>query len=277
MGVVLLAEDSKTIRTVCQWILKGTQHELLAVSSGNEALRVVGQRRPDLIVLDYTLPDHDSYELCRSIKSDPGMAGIPVLMLGGNYASFDEARASANGADGSLDKPFKSDAFLSQVDELLAQAAAGNVVSLAAPAVTPTPPPAAPAEPPPAQAQGGSKPRFQFPSRGGGQSKRRFSFPAGGSRSASPAPQHPPAGASSHATPPHGQPSVGRAASPPPSLPPQSHTPLPRSGSPGAQHGPARRAFFWRTGGRHRPGAGESRGACRGQRDVARHRAHRAP
>ena len=233
MGTVLVAEDSKTIRTIINWLFKGSGHTLKNVSSGQEAMGYLHEQRPDLLILDYTLPDQDAYELCKNVKSNPTTSGVAVLMLGGRFASFDESKAKASGADDFIMKPFLTDDFLGKVDELIAKAIEGQISGLAAEAPKPAPP-----TPAPAPAAPESRGRFQFPSRGGQQPsppqpqaaqsapnepkpQKRFSFPSKNEpqRPQAPAPRQPqPAQAQRQPQPPQRQPQ-------PPQRQPQPPTP----------------------------------------------------
>lgn len=170
---ILIADDSQTVRTVCAWLLKGSPYDPMVVEGGDEALAMAQSHQPKVIVLDYHMPGKDGYEVCRELKSDPNLAGIPVLMLGGAYAQFDESRAVENGADGSLMKPFKADDFLGKIEEMVAKAEAGEVATLSAP--EPEPEPETKRSFPPPRKGGlslnlgsrssGKKPGFSFPSR----------------------------------------------------------------------------------------------------------------
>ncbi len=195
MAKVLVAEDSKTIQTVCEWMFKGSGHTVIAADAGDDTLRLVNEQQPQLLVLDYTLPDMDAYELCRTIKSSPSTASVAVLMMGGGFASFDEGKAQAVGADATINKPFRSDDFITKAQDLIAAATAGNVRSLAQ-AAPPPPAPAPTPEPEPAEAEAQAS-RFQFPGRPAPPApqaapQKRFTFPGSQGQGAPAAPSQPP-------------------------------------------------------------------------------------
>ncbi|MFA5623475.1 MAG: response regulator [Bradymonadales bacterium] len=127
MKKILVVDDSKTIRTLCEWLFKGLENELLTADSIAQARSSIAEHRPSVIVLDYTMPDGDAYEFCKELKAGPQTSSTPILFLGGNYAKVDEAKARACGANDVLLKPFKSGDFLSKIDHLasLAPAATG--------------------------------------------------------------------------------------------------------------------------------------------------------
>jgi CheY-like chemotaxis protein len=69
------------------------------------------------------MPGLSGYELCRSMRQDPELAGIPVLLLTGTFETFDERRAAEVGASGHIAKPFEAQALIDRVHALLAEAA----------------------------------------------------------------------------------------------------------------------------------------------------------
>ena len=111
MKKILVVDDSKTIRTLCEFILKGTSETLVAVDSIAAAKAEIAKGVPNVLLLDYTLPDGDSLTFCKTLKAD----GIPVILMGGHFAKFDENAAREAGADDVIVKPFKSDPLLNMI------------------------------------------------------------------------------------------------------------------------------------------------------------------
>src|SRR5262245_1848873 len=105
---VLLADDSQTIRKVIGMLLAPEDVQLTAVESGGELLTRARDMRPDLILVDVSMPDVSGYEVCEGLKADPATQGIPVLLLAGTFEPFDEGRARAAGANAHVVKPFES-------------------------------------------------------------------------------------------------------------------------------------------------------------------------
>jgi CheY-like chemotaxis protein len=115
--LVLLADDSITIRKVVELSFQGTDIRVEAVSSGQEALERLETIQPDLILADVIMPEPSGYELCRQVKQSGHP--VPVLLLRGAFEPFDEQLAAGCGADGHLVKPFDSDLLVSRVTALL--------------------------------------------------------------------------------------------------------------------------------------------------------------
>jgi len=144
---ILLADDSVTIRKVVELTFADEDFTLVPVGDGAAALEAARGSRPDLVLSDVAMPGMSGYELCRRLKDDPELRGVPFVFLRGTFEAFDEQKARECGADGFIVKPFESQEMIRRVKEFIA---AGT----AAPAAAPRPPaPQAEAvAPPPAPA-----------------------------------------------------------------------------------------------------------------------------
>ncbi len=148
---IFLADDSITIQKVVELTFSEGDYEVHCVSSGAEAMRKIEEIRPDIVLLDVTMPERSGYDICSEITRNPELSRIPVLLLTGALEPFDERRARESGAKGHLTKPFESRALVSRVEELLEQAG-GSAASAARPAMertrtaAPQPRPARPTE-----------------------------------------------------------------------------------------------------------------------------------
>ncbi len=120
---VLVADDSKTIRKVVQMALKASDYEVVGVDSAREALQAA-KEQPEVILLDYYMPDGSGYEVCEALKKDGTTRGIPVIMLGGTYRPFDAEKARQSGAVDVVMKPFKTDPLIEAIDKAVEQAGA---------------------------------------------------------------------------------------------------------------------------------------------------------
>lgn len=118
-SVILNVDDNEDARESLNWLLRAQGYEVRDASSGAEALRLAGDR-PDLVILDVILPDQNGFEICRRIKSNPGTAATPVLMLSGQAVTpGDHVMGLEGGADGYLTKPADPALVLAQVKALL--------------------------------------------------------------------------------------------------------------------------------------------------------------
>ena len=116
---VLVIDDSQTIRTVVQMALQGAGHRVLASDSAAGGIRTAKAELPDLILLDYLLPDHNGDEVCRLLASDPTTAAMRILVLSAKGDELRSRAAAWPGVVGVMTKPFTSLALLARVSELL--------------------------------------------------------------------------------------------------------------------------------------------------------------
>jgi CheY-like chemotaxis protein len=116
---VLLAEDEPDVQLIARLSLKKAGFTVATVGNGVEVLQRVAEERPDVILLDWMMPDMDGYETCRRLKAEPATAAIPVIFLTARVQEAEVARAMALGAIGCIGKPFDALALGGQVLELL--------------------------------------------------------------------------------------------------------------------------------------------------------------
>ncbi len=116
MKKILVVDDSRTVRTMCEWIYKGLEDKVLTAESAASARSILASESVDIAVVDYTLPDADSYEFISSLRGK-----TRAVALGGTYAEFDADKARAAGASGVLIKPFKTAEFFETMEVAMAQ------------------------------------------------------------------------------------------------------------------------------------------------------------
>jgi CheY-like chemotaxis protein len=144
---LLLADDSVTIQKVVGISFANEDIVLLTVDNGDDAIVRCRDSRPDIVLADVVMPGKNGYDVCQTIKSDPSLAHIPVLLLTGTFEAFDEQRAARAGADGHITKPFEAQALVDQVNGLLsrpAPSAGAPAEAAAAPAKAARPAPPQP-------------------------------------------------------------------------------------------------------------------------------------
>ena len=81
MKSILLVEDSRFLRLASERVLVRAGYDVVSTGDGEEALKMVRQRLPDLILLDMLLPKIGGPEILRTLKGDPATAGVPVIVL----------------------------------------------------------------------------------------------------------------------------------------------------------------------------------------------------
>jgi len=116
---VLLAEDDPDIQLVARLSLRKAGFTVTAVGDGSAVLTRVAESRPDVVLLDWMMPEMDGFEACRRLKADPATADIPVIFLTAKSQESEIARGLQLGARGYITKPFDALALGRQVQELL--------------------------------------------------------------------------------------------------------------------------------------------------------------
>ena len=113
---LLLADDSVVIQKLVGLSFANEDVEIVTTDNGDDAVVKAREIRPDVVLADVVMPGKSGYEVCEAIKQDPALAQIPVLLLTGTFEAFDEARATAAGANGQITKPFEAQALVERVN-----------------------------------------------------------------------------------------------------------------------------------------------------------------
>ena len=104
--VILVVEDEPAQREVLAYNIAAEGFDVLTADSGDEALLIARETPPDLIILDWMLPNVSGIELCRQLKSGTQTARIPVIMLSARSEEVDKIRGLETGADDYVTKPY---------------------------------------------------------------------------------------------------------------------------------------------------------------------------
>lgn len=130
---ILHVDDDDANRYVHTRMLQRAGFNVIEASTGTQALQLVVEIKPDLIVLHVKLPDIHGFEVCRKIKADPNTAFIPVLHL---FASFiqmeDKVEGIEGGADNYLTQPVASRELIATVKALLRMRQAEEIATTSA-------------------------------------------------------------------------------------------------------------------------------------------------
>ena len=103
---VLLVEDESAQREVLTYNLEAEGFAVVVAETGDEALLLVQEEAPDLILLDWMLPNVSGIEVCRQVKARPETRGIPIIMLSARSEELDRVRGLETGADDYVIKPY---------------------------------------------------------------------------------------------------------------------------------------------------------------------------
>lgn len=104
--LVLLVEDEPSQREVLSYNLTAEGFQVAVATNGEEALQLVLESPPDLILLDWMMPHVSGIEVCRRLKARPETRGIPIIMLSARSEEVDKVRGLETGADDYVIKPY---------------------------------------------------------------------------------------------------------------------------------------------------------------------------
>lgn len=116
---ILTVDDSKTIRLIIGKAFKPYDCEVFEACNGVEGLAVASKEKPDIIILDITMPVMDGYETLTKLKSDPDLKGIPVIMLTAEAGRENVLKIAKQGVRDYLIKPFKEELIVDRVSRVI--------------------------------------------------------------------------------------------------------------------------------------------------------------
>jgi two-component system, sensor histidine kinase len=123
MARILVVEDSPDIRVLVRMLLEAAGHEVLTAPDGLAGIETARAERPDLVLMDLSLPILSGWEAAKKIKEDPATGSIPVIAVTAHAMLGDRERALAAGCDGFIAKPIEEETFESLVRSYLRPAA----------------------------------------------------------------------------------------------------------------------------------------------------------
>ncbi len=116
---ILVVEDEENIAVALDYLMTREGYDHDRVASGADALPRIRLTHPDLVLLDVMLPEVSGYEICESIRMDPSLADVKVLMMTARGSAIERRKGLALGADGFISKPFELKDLREEVRRLL--------------------------------------------------------------------------------------------------------------------------------------------------------------
>ena len=117
--LVLVADDEEDILTLVTTVLQNAGHQVVPVRDGADALAAVRDRKPDLAVIDISMPEVDGLEVLRRLRADAETSELPVILLSAQAQEADVARGFETGASAYVKKPFSPRELAQRVNDLL--------------------------------------------------------------------------------------------------------------------------------------------------------------
>jgi DNA-binding response OmpR family regulator len=116
--LAVVADDEKDILLLVATVLQNAGFDVIGARNGVEALAEIRVRRPQLAVLDLSMPELDGLEVVRRVRADATVSATPIVILSARAQDADVARAYADGASGYVRKPFKPSELVALAREL---------------------------------------------------------------------------------------------------------------------------------------------------------------
>lgn len=117
--IIVVIEDEEDIRELIRYNLEKDGYRVVPVHSGEEGLEILRNSPPDLLVLDLMLPGMDGLQVCREMKADPVLSGVPIVMVTARGEEPDVVSGLELGADDYISKPFSPKILLARVKTVL--------------------------------------------------------------------------------------------------------------------------------------------------------------
>tara|TARA_B100001939_G_C16876364_1_gene588837 strand:- start:527 stop:1213 length:687 start_codon:yes stop_codon:yes gene_type:complete len=118
-ATVLVVEDEKSISTLIQYNLEKEGFKVYTSETGEDGFKQIKKNLPDLVLLDWMLPDLSGIDICKQIKKDIKLKSIPVIMLTAKSEEVDKIRGFETGADDYVTKPFSTKELILRIQALL--------------------------------------------------------------------------------------------------------------------------------------------------------------
>ncbi len=116
---VLVVDDEPHILHSLEFLMKRENYDVRVASDGEAALQAIGERCPDLILLDVMMPKRDGYSVCQTIRANPDWKQLRIIMLTAKGRDIEREKGLALGADDYITKPFSTRDLLELVKRYL--------------------------------------------------------------------------------------------------------------------------------------------------------------
>ena len=122
MTKIMIIEDEDSLQTILQYNLAQQGYETASVTDGKKALPEIQKEQPDLILLDWMLPNMSGVEICKRVRQNQDLKHIPILMLTARGDISDKVSGLSVGTDDYMTKPFSLDELHARIKALLRRA-----------------------------------------------------------------------------------------------------------------------------------------------------------
>lgn len=116
---VLVVEDEDNIAIALDYLMTREGYDHDRIATGGAALDHIRRTHPDLVLLDVMLPEVSGFEICQSVRLDPSLSDVKILMMTARGSAIERRKGLALGADGFIAKPFELKELREEVRRLL--------------------------------------------------------------------------------------------------------------------------------------------------------------
>jgi len=127
---IYIVEDEEPIITLIKYNLEKEGYKVFFSENGNDGIKGIKNSLPDLVLLDWMLPDFSGVEICKNLKKDIKFKNIPIIMLTAKGEEEDKIKGLNSGADDYITKPFSFPELLARVKALLRRSKPSVVVDI---------------------------------------------------------------------------------------------------------------------------------------------------
>lgn len=112
---VLVVDDEPNIVVSLEFLMKQAGYDVRVARNGEEALRAIEERTPDLVLLDVMMPKRNGYDVCQTMRADPRFKDVCIIMLTAKGRDVEREKGLALGADDYITKPFSTREVMERV------------------------------------------------------------------------------------------------------------------------------------------------------------------
>lgn len=117
---VLVVDDEASIVLSLEFLMKQAGYRVRVANDGEAALAAIAEDPPDLILLDAMMPKRDGFDVCQTVRADPNLSNVRIIMLTAKGRDVERDKGLALGADDYITKPFSTREVVDRVKHQLA-------------------------------------------------------------------------------------------------------------------------------------------------------------
>ncbi|MCU7843862.1 MAG: response regulator [Candidatus Thiodiazotropha sp. (ex Monitilora ramsayi)] len=116
---ILIVDDEPNIVLSVEFLMKRSGYDVVTAMDGQQALDLLAETKPDLMILDVMMPRKNGFEVCTEVRADQRFQKLPILMLSAKGREAEVKKGLSLGADAYITKPFSTHELVEKVNELL--------------------------------------------------------------------------------------------------------------------------------------------------------------